>query len=183
MTVKELSFQPQQSSWRLRLADLLLAEQEHSRWDWGWPLGSPGMGGVGFTLRELRFTSGVLGWACTSSPDKKHCFLPTPELLKSSISTKNTFTLKYIPVKTQHLCHIDKNTGQGGLFLLFISDLPCKFAFSSPFCSKLRHPHLLQLMSVCLSCDLEKTRLVYERVHFGSLYSILHERVTARLGF
>ncbi|NXN80861.1 TEX14 kinase, partial [Bombycilla garrulus] len=42
--------------------------------------------------------------------------------------------------------------------------------------SKLRHPHLLQLMSVCLSSDLEKTRLVYERVHFGSLYSILHQR-------
>ncbi|KAL2297435.1 hypothetical protein Nmel_016736 [Mimus melanotis] len=72
VTVKELSLQPQQGSWRLCLADLLLAEQQHS--------------------------------------------------------------------------------------------------------SKLRHPHLLQLMSVCLSSDLEKTRLVYERVHFGSLYSILHER-------
>ncbi|NXT22350.1 TEX14 kinase, partial [Syrrhaptes paradoxus] len=44
--------------------------------------------------------------------------------------------------------------------------------------SKLRHPHLLQLMSVCLSSDLEKIRLVYERVDFGSLYSILHERRT-----
>ncbi|NXE78735.1 TEX14 kinase, partial [Cochlearius cochlearius] len=44
--------------------------------------------------------------------------------------------------------------------------------------SKLHHPHLLQLMSVCLSSDLEKTRLVYERVNFGSLYSILHERRT-----
>ncbi|XP_054250505.1 inactive serine/threonine-protein kinase TEX14 [Indicator indicator] len=44
--------------------------------------------------------------------------------------------------------------------------------------SKLRHPHLLQLMSVCLSRDLEKTRLVYERVNVGSLYSILHERRT-----
>ncbi|NXI41015.1 TEX14 kinase, partial [Galbula dea] len=43
-------------------------------------------------------------------------------------------------------------------------------------CSKLHHPHLLQLMSVCLSSDLEKTRLVYERVQFSSLYSILHER-------
>ncbi|NWZ82033.1 TEX14 kinase, partial [Poecile atricapillus] len=74
VTVKELSFQPQQNCWKLRLADLLLAEQEHS--------------------------------------------------------------------------------------------------------SKLRHPHLLQLMSVCLSSDLERTRLVYERVHFGSLYSILHERRT-----
>ncbi|XP_010720360.1 inactive serine/threonine-protein kinase TEX14 isoform X8 [Meleagris gallopavo] len=44
--------------------------------------------------------------------------------------------------------------------------------------NKLRHPHLLQLMSVCLSSDLEKTRLVYERVNFGSLYSVLHERRT-----
>ncbi|KGL91387.1 Inactive serine/threonine-protein kinase TEX14, partial [Charadrius vociferus] len=44
--------------------------------------------------------------------------------------------------------------------------------------SQLRHPHLLQLMSVCLSSDLKKTRLVYERVNFGSLYSILHERRT-----
>ncbi|XP_062479432.1 inactive serine/threonine-protein kinase TEX14 isoform X1 [Pezoporus occidentalis] len=44
--------------------------------------------------------------------------------------------------------------------------------------SKLRHPHLLQLMAVCLSSDLEKTRLVYERVNFGTLYSILHERHT-----
>uniref|UniRef100_A0A663MCH8 Testis expressed 14, intercellular bridge forming factor n=1 Tax=Athene cunicularia TaxID=194338 RepID=A0A663MCH8_ATHCN len=44
--------------------------------------------------------------------------------------------------------------------------------------SELRHPRLLQLMSVCLSSDLEKTRLVYERVNFGSLYSILHERRT-----
>ncbi|KAM6315758.1 LOW QUALITY PROTEIN: inactive serine/threonine-protein kinase TEX14 [Podargus strigoides] len=42
--------------------------------------------------------------------------------------------------------------------------------------SVLRHPHLLQLMSVCLSSDLQKTRLVYERVNFGSFYSILHER-------
>uniref|UniRef100_A0A7N4V6D9 Inactive serine/threonine-protein kinase TEX14 n=1 Tax=Sarcophilus harrisii TaxID=9305 RepID=A0A7N4V6D9_SARHA len=42
--------------------------------------------------------------------------------------------------------------------------------------SKLRHPHLLQLMAVCLSQDLEKTRLVYERINIGSLYSILHER-------
>ncbi|XP_068271760.1 inactive serine/threonine-protein kinase TEX14 [Nyctibius grandis] len=44
--------------------------------------------------------------------------------------------------------------------------------------SELSHPRLLQLMAVCLSSDLEKTRLVYERVNFGSLYSILHKRRT-----
>ncbi|XP_015279651.1 PREDICTED: inactive serine/threonine-protein kinase TEX14 [Gekko japonicus] len=44
------------------------------------------------------------------------------------------------------------------------------------YSSKLRHPHLLLLMAECLSSDLERTRLVYERVNFGSLYSILHER-------
>ncbi|NXP27958.1 TEX14 kinase, partial [Scytalopus superciliaris] len=74
VTVKELALQPPEQSWKLRLADLLLAEQEHS--------------------------------------------------------------------------------------------------------SKLRHPQLLQLLAVCLSSDLERTRLVYERVHFGSLHSILHERRT-----
>ncbi|XP_049714901.1 inactive serine/threonine-protein kinase TEX14 isoform X1 [Elephas maximus indicus] len=42
--------------------------------------------------------------------------------------------------------------------------------------SKLRHPHLLQLMAVCLSQDLETTRLVYERITIGTLFSVLHER-------
>uniref|UniRef100_A0A8D1MJJ3 Inactive serine/threonine-protein kinase TEX14 n=1 Tax=Sus scrofa TaxID=9823 RepID=A0A8D1MJJ3_PIG len=42
--------------------------------------------------------------------------------------------------------------------------------------SKLRHPHLLQLMAVCLSPDLEKTRLVYERITIGTLFGVLHER-------
>ncbi|XP_036197709.1 inactive serine/threonine-protein kinase TEX14 [Myotis myotis] len=42
--------------------------------------------------------------------------------------------------------------------------------------SKLRHRHLLQLMAVCLSQDLEKTRLVYERITVGTLFSVLHER-------
>ncbi|KAM5273442.1 inactive serine/threonine-protein kinase TEX14 [Ctenodactylus gundi] len=42
--------------------------------------------------------------------------------------------------------------------------------------SKLRHRHLLQLMAVCLSHNLQKTRLVYERVTIGTLFSVLHER-------
>nr|XP_003929148.1 inactive serine/threonine-protein kinase TEX14 isoform X1 [Saimiri boliviensis boliviensis] len=42
--------------------------------------------------------------------------------------------------------------------------------------SKLRHPYLLQLMAVCLPQDLKKTRLVYERIAIGTLFSVLHER-------
>ncbi|GAB1296631.1 Inactive serine/threonine-protein kinase TEX14 [Apodemus speciosus] len=42
--------------------------------------------------------------------------------------------------------------------------------------SNLRHPNLLQLMAVCLSQDLEKIRLVYERITVGTLFSVLHER-------
>ncbi|XP_031210240.1 inactive serine/threonine-protein kinase TEX14 isoform X1 [Mastomys coucha] len=42
--------------------------------------------------------------------------------------------------------------------------------------SNLRHPNLLQLMAVCLSRDLEKIRLVYERITVGTLFSVLHER-------
>ncbi|XP_054441458.1 inactive serine/threonine-protein kinase TEX14 [Pteronotus mesoamericanus] len=42
--------------------------------------------------------------------------------------------------------------------------------------SKLRHPHLLQLMAVCLSQDLERTRLVYERIAIGTLFGVLHEQ-------
>ncbi|XP_075797909.1 inactive serine/threonine-protein kinase TEX14 [Microtus pennsylvanicus] len=42
--------------------------------------------------------------------------------------------------------------------------------------SNLRHPNLLQLMAVCLSQDLKKIRLVYERITVGTLFSVLHER-------
>ncbi|XP_006889508.1 PREDICTED: inactive serine/threonine-protein kinase TEX14, partial [Elephantulus edwardii] len=44
--------------------------------------------------------------------------------------------------------------------------------------SKLRHPYLLQLMAVCLSQDLATTRLVYQRITVGTLFSVLHERRT-----
>ncbi|XP_058854245.1 inactive serine/threonine-protein kinase TEX14-like [Acipenser ruthenus] len=44
------------------------------------------------------------------------------------------------------------------------------------YCCNLFHPHLLQLLAVCVSANLEQTRLVFERVHIGSLYSILHQR-------
>ncbi|XP_063281502.1 inactive serine/threonine-protein kinase TEX14 [Pelobates fuscus] len=44
------------------------------------------------------------------------------------------------------------------------------------YMSKLHHPSLLQLIAVSVSPDLGRTRLVFERVAFGTLYSILHQR-------
>uniref|UniRef100_A0A8C5LWD9 Inactive serine/threonine-protein kinase TEX14 n=1 Tax=Leptobrachium leishanense TaxID=445787 RepID=A0A8C5LWD9_9ANUR len=42
--------------------------------------------------------------------------------------------------------------------------------------SRLHHPSLLQLIGVCVSPDLGRTRIIFERITFGTLYSILHER-------
>ncbi|MCJ8742154.1 hypothetical protein PDJAM_G00078780 [Pangasius djambal] len=44
------------------------------------------------------------------------------------------------------------------------------------FCCRLFHPHLLQLMAVSFSNDLQQNRLVYERVHVGSLYTLLYRK-------
>ncbi|XP_048085487.1 inactive serine/threonine-protein kinase TEX14-like [Alosa alosa] len=41
------------------------------------------------------------------------------------------------------------------------------------YCSRLLHPHLLQLLAVALGSDLH-TRLVFERVHIGPLHDIIH---------
>ncbi|XP_062869995.1 inactive serine/threonine-protein kinase TEX14-like isoform X3 [Trichomycterus rosablanca] len=43
-------------------------------------------------------------------------------------------------------------------------------------CCHLFHSHLLQLMAVSVSTDLLQTRLVYERVHVGSLYTLLYHK-------
>ncbi|XP_070290519.1 inactive serine/threonine-protein kinase TEX14 isoform X5 [Salvelinus sp. IW2-2015] len=44
------------------------------------------------------------------------------------------------------------------------------------YCNQLFHPYLLQLMAVSMSSDLLRVRLVFERVHVGSLHNLLHQR-------
>ncbi|XP_067288827.1 inactive serine/threonine-protein kinase TEX14-like isoform X2 [Pseudorasbora parva] len=44
------------------------------------------------------------------------------------------------------------------------------------YCCQVSHPHLLLLMAVSMTAGLGSTRLVYERVNVGSLYSLLHQR-------
>ncbi|XP_062341249.1 inactive serine/threonine-protein kinase TEX14-like isoform X2 [Osmerus eperlanus] len=42
--------------------------------------------------------------------------------------------------------------------------------------NQLFHPHLLQLMAVSMSADFLRVRLVFERVHVGSLHNLLHQK-------
>ena len=47
--------------------------------------------------------------------------------------------------------------------------------------SKLRHPHILTLMGVCQTNNLDGLVLIYERIGHGSLFNFLHQKVTAVL--
>ncbi|XP_050977727.1 uncharacterized protein LOC127172487 isoform X2 [Labeo rohita] len=73
-----------------------------------------------------------------------------------------------VTVKEMHDHVLQQCEERDGLLDLLISE--------QEYCCQLSHPHLLLLMAVSLSADLDTTKLVYERVNVGSLYSMLHQR-------
>ncbi|KAK7120668.1 hypothetical protein R3I94_020605 [Phoxinus phoxinus] len=64
--------------------------------------------------------------------------------------------------------HDQKCEEKDGLLDLLISE--------QEYCCQVSHPHMLMLMAVSMSAGLDSTRLVYERVNVGSLYSLLHQK-------
>ncbi|XP_026943012.1 inactive serine/threonine-protein kinase TEX14 isoform X11 [Sagmatias obliquidens] len=97
------------------------------------------------------------------SPQRLICGLPRfGGLMQGLLWNGSRVTVKELHLPTHPLCRRRR------LADLLIAELEHS--------SKLRHPHLLQLMAVCLFQGLQKTRLVYERVAVGTLFSVLHER-------
>ncbi|XP_016401862.1 uncharacterized protein LOC107734426 [Sinocyclocheilus rhinocerous] len=73
-----------------------------------------------------------------------------------------------VTVKELHDQILQQCEEHDGLLDLLISE--------QEYCCQLSHPHLLLLMAVSISAELDSTKLVYERVNVGSLYNLLHQR-------
>ncbi|XP_072558220.1 uncharacterized protein tex14 isoform X2 [Paramormyrops kingsleyae] len=73
-----------------------------------------------------------------------------------------------VTVKELQTRPASKYVGQDGYQDLLIAE--------QAHCCRLSHPHLLQLLAVSKSAELLGVRLVFERVHVGSLHSLLHHR-------
>ncbi|XP_055064146.2 uncharacterized protein tex14 isoform X2 [Misgurnus anguillicaudatus] len=73
-----------------------------------------------------------------------------------------------VTVKELHDQILHQREGHDGLMDVLITE--------KKYCCQLSHPHLLLLMAVSISTDLDHIRLVYERVNVGSLFSLLHQR-------
>ncbi|KAG1970412.1 inactive serine/threonine-protein kinase TEX14-like [Pimephales promelas] len=73
-----------------------------------------------------------------------------------------------VTVKELHDEILQQCEEKDGLLDLLISE--------QEYCCHVSHPHMLLLMAVSMSAGLDSTRLVYERVNVGSLYSLLHQK-------
>lgn len=109
-------------------------------------------------------------WArCVAEDELELLLLPSPEYWDYRLSPHARYKWNLFTMCSNDIKNITC------VFIMLSSALFLMKIFI--FCSNLRHPNLLQLMAVCLSQDLKKIRLVYERITVGTLFSVLHERV------
>lgn len=117
-----------------------------------------------------------------NSPDQNHALLNHKVTFINKFNKVHfDFMLTLTSVRCPKLfsyTHVIRNLCLFSCIVIsYINTLCTSHDFYDVLCSQVSHPHLLMLMAVNMSAGLNSTRLVYERVNVGSLYSLLHQKV------